>query len=264
MIGTSDPRWQEAFVQTSMGRIHHAVAGDGQPLILLHSNGCSLYEFQSVIEGLARKYRVYALDLPGQGDSDPLGCHYTYDMYADAVIAWMDAVGVSRAHVAGTSIGGVICLALGRRHPQRLHSLVLVETPIRSGEAWAKRWLAVESNFALPVQTFEAVVPRIRNLTPELHKRWNIDRSKAGSHTMMDAMWAVREYDALGSLAALTVPTFAIVGSEGPVGDGVAPLENKIGKDRIAIMQNCGHFPMLDNPAEFVSRLSEFVDRAER
>lgn len=262
MIGTSDPRWQEAFVQTSMGRIHHAVAGEGRPLVLLHSNGCSLYEFQFVMEALARKYRVYALDLPGQGDSDPLGRHYTYDMYADAVVAWMDAVGIPRAAVVGTSIGGVVCLALGKRHPQRLDSLVLVETPIRSGEAWAKRWFTVESNFALPVQAFEAVSSRLRKLTPELHKRWNIDRSKAGAHTMMDAMWAVREFDALGTLAALTVPTFAILGSEGPVGDGMGPLEQKIGKERIAVMQNCGHFPMLEEPEEFVHHLSQFVDRA--
>jgi pimeloyl-ACP methyl ester carboxylesterase len=262
MIGTSDPRWQEAFVQTSMGRIHHAVAGDGPPLVLLHSNGCSLYEFQSVIEGLARKHRVYALDLPGQGDSDPLGKHYTYDMYADAVVAWMDAVGMARATVAGTSIGGVICLALGQRHARRLQSLVLVETPIRSGEAWARRWFSVEGNFAMPVQPFEAVTSRIRNLSPELHKRWNIDRNKAGAHTMMDAMWAVREYDCLGALAALTVPTFAILGSQGPVGDSMPALEKKIGKERIAVMQDCGHFPMLDNPAEFIERMSAFLDRA--
>lgn len=261
MIGTSDPRWQEAFVQTTKGRIHHAVAGEGQPLVLLHSNGCSLHEFHSVIEPLARKYRVYALDLPGQGDSDPLDRHYTYDMYADAIVAWMDAMEIPRAHVAGSSIGGVVCLALGQRHAQRLLSLILVETPIRSGEAWAKRWFQVESNFALPIQSFEAVAPRLRGLTPEFHKRWNIDRSKAGSHTMMDAMWAVREYDALGALARLTVPTYAILGSVGPVGDGLAPLQAKIGDARIAVMQNCGHFPMLEEPQEFVERLSGFVDQ---
>jgi pimeloyl-ACP methyl ester carboxylesterase len=262
MIGTSDPRWQEAFVQTAKGRIHHAVAGEGQPLVLLHSNGCSLHEFHAVIEPLARKYRVYALDLPGQGDSDPLGCHTTYDMYADAVAAWMDAMEIPRAHVAGSSIGGVVCLALGLRHAERLLSLVLVETPIRSGEAWARRWFTVEGNFALPLQPFEAVASRLRGLTPEFHKRWNIDRSKAGAHTMMDAMWAVREYDALGALAKLAVPTFAILGSVGPVGDGLAPLQAKIGNERIAVMQNCGHFPMLEEPGEFVERLSGFLDRA--
>lgn len=261
MIGTSDPRWQEAFVQTAKGRIHHAEAGQGEPLVLLHSNGCSLYEFQFVIEALARTHRVFALDLPGQGDSDPLTCHWTYDMYADAVVAWMDAVGLARASVAGSSIGGVVCLALGRRHPGRLRSLLLVETPIRSGQAWAKRWFTVEGNFALPLQPLETVASRIRNITPEFHQRWNIDRSKAGAHTMMDAMWAVREYDALGALAALEVPTFAILGANGPVGDGLGPLEQKIGKNNIAVMQNCGHFPMLEEPEEFVRHVNGFVGR---
>jgi 3-oxoadipate enol-lactonase len=259
MIGTSDPRWQEAFVETSKGRIHYAEAGQGEPLVLLHSNGCSLYEFQFVIEDLARHHRVLALDLPGQGDSDPLTRHWSYDMYADAVVAWMDAMGIKRASIAGTSIGGVVCLALGQRHPERVRSLLLVETPIRAGVAWAKRWFTVESNFALPVQPFESVSARIRNMTPELHKRWNIDRSKAGSHTMMDAMWAVREYDSLGVLAALKVPTFAILGSNGPVGDSLEPLEKKIGKKNIAVMQNCGHFPMIEEPAEFVQHINGFI-----
>jgi pimeloyl-ACP methyl ester carboxylesterase len=259
MIGTSDPRWKEAFAEIPGGRIHYAEAGDGEPLILLHSNGCSLFEFQFVIEDLAKRHRVLALDLPGQGDSDPLTCHWTYDMYADAVVAWMDALGIERASIVGTSIGGVVCLALGKRHPGRVRSLLLVETPIRSGVAWSKRWFTVESNFALPVQPFEAVTSRIRNMTPELHTRWNIDRSKAGSHTMMDAMWAVREYDALGTLAGLEVPTFAILGSNGPVGDGLEPLENKIGKHNIAVMQNCGHFPMIEEPAEFVQNVNRFV-----
>jgi 3-oxoadipate enol-lactonase len=259
LIGSSDARWQEDFIQTTKGRIHYAFAGQGAPLILLHSNGCSLYEFETVIEPLAKSHKVYALDLPGQGDSDPLTCHWTYDMYADAIIAWMDAMGIAQATVAGSSIGGVVCLALGARHASRMRSLLLVETPIRLGTAWAKRWFTTEGNFAIPQQSFETVSARIRNLTPEFHKRWNIDRHKAGSHTMVDAMWAVREYDCLGALAGLTVPTFAILGSNGPVGDGLEPLEKKIGKDNIAIMQNCGHFPMIEEPAEFVLNVNRFV-----
>lgn len=259
MIGSSDPRWKEAFADTPKGRIHYVEAGEGEPLVLLHSNGCSVFEFQFVIEDLAKTHRVLALDLPGQGDSDPLTCHWNYDMYADAVVAWMDVLRIERASIAGTSIGGVVCLALGKRHPERVRSLLLVETPIRLGVAWAKRWFQVESNFALPVQPLEAVTSRIRNMTPELHKRWNIDRSKAGSHTMMDAMWAVREYDSLGTLAGLDVPTFAILGSNGPVGDSLEPLKQKIGEDKIAIMQNCGHFPMIEEPGEFVQHVNRFV-----
>jgi pimeloyl-ACP methyl ester carboxylesterase len=46
-----------------------------------------------------------------------------------------------------------------------------------------------------------------------------------------------------------------------PVGDGLEPLERKIGKDNIAIMQNCGHFPMLEEPAEFVQQVTRFIAR---
>lgn len=261
MIGSSDSRWKEAFADTPKGRIHYVEAGEGAPLVLLHSNGCSIFEFQFVMESFAKTHRVLALDLPGQGDSDPLTCHWTYDMYADAVVAWMDALKIERASIVGTSIGGVICLAMGQRHPTRVRSLVLVETPIRSGEAWAKRWFTVEGNFALPLQPFEAVTSRIRNMTPELHKRWNIDRSKAGSHTMMDAMWAVREYDSLGVLAGLNVPTCAILGSNGPVGDGLEPLKKKIGEENIAVMDNCDHFPMIDDPDAFVQNVNRLLSR---
>lgn len=261
MIGSSDSRWTEAFTSTSKGRIHHAEAGSGAPLVLLHSNGCSLYEFQFVIEELARTHRVLVPDLPGQGDSDPLHAHWTYDEYADAIVAWMDALDIPHATVAGSSIGGVVCLAMGKNHADRIRSLILVETPIRLGLAWAKRWFQVETNFAQPVQSFDAVASRIRNFTPELHTRWNIDRSKAGSHTMMDAMWAVREYDALGALAGLNVPTFAVLGSNGPVGDSLEALERKIGRANIAVMQNCGHFPMIEEPAEFIENINRFVAR---
>jgi pimeloyl-ACP methyl ester carboxylesterase len=215
------------------------------------------------MEDLSKHHRVLALDLPGQGDSDPLSCHWTYDMYADAVVAWMDALGIQRACIAGSSIGGVVCLALGKRYAERIRSLVLIETPIRSGLAWAKRWFTVEGNFALPLQPFEAVSSRIRNVTPAFHKRWNIDRSKAGSHTMMDAMWAVREYDTLGALTQLQVPTFAILGSHGPVGDGLEPLKAKIGDEHIVVMDNCGHFPMIDEPVEFVANLHRFASSTD-
>jgi pimeloyl-ACP methyl ester carboxylesterase len=43
------------------------------------------------------------------------------------------------------------------------------------------------------------------------------------------------------------------------VGDGLEPLENKIGKHNIAVMQNCGHFPMIEEPAEFVQNVNRFV-----
>lgn len=260
MVGSSDRRWKEGFAALAGTRLHYIEAGQGDPLILLHSNGSSVYEFQFVIEALARRRRVFALDLPGQGDSDPLDSHWTYPMYAQTVASFMDHHGLGQACVLGTSIGGVICLALAEGHAARMRGIILVETPIRSAQAWADRWAHVEGNFALPIQTYDSVAARINNLDPALHQRWNIDRSKAGARVMMDAMWALREYDAPQGLSHSEVPTFAILGSKGPVGDSLEALRRKLPPDRIAIMDGCGHFPMIEAPKLFVEHVDRFVD----
>src|SRR6185437_14187772 len=170
----------DGFVKTAHGRIHYLHAGNGPTLLLLHSNGCSSYEYEEVISRLAERRHVYAWDMPGHGDSDPLSRHYTVGDYADAVIAFMDALGLDRASVLGSSVGGTICVDLGVRHSARIERLVIVEAPACSEAVWAQRWPTVEENFGIPTQTLEQVAARIRNATPALLTRWNIDRNKAG------------------------------------------------------------------------------------
>ena len=60
----------DRFAETRMGRIHYLEAGEGPVLMLMHSNGASAYEYEFVIDELAKRYRVIAWDMPGQGDSD--------------------------------------------------------------------------------------------------------------------------------------------------------------------------------------------------
>src|ERR1700749_4266392 len=100
---------KDHFVPTRWGRIHYREAGaDGIPLILLHSNGASAYEFEHVIGPLSERQRVLAWDMPGQGDSDPLPRHLSVPDYAAAVLDLMQQLGVARANVVGTSIGGAV------------------------------------------------------------------------------------------------------------------------------------------------------------
>ena len=115
--------------------------------MLLHSNGGSAYEFEHVIDDLAKRYRVIAWDMPGQGDSDPLPRHHSVEDYADAVVALMDVMGVPKAHVLGASIGGAICVALGARHAARMSRVFITECPFRTPEEWQKGWANTEANY---------------------------------------------------------------------------------------------------------------------
>jgi pimeloyl-ACP methyl ester carboxylesterase len=250
---------QEGFAVTSYGRIHYLHEGRGQPLILLHSNGCSAYQYQDVLAPLARDHHVIALDMPGHGDSDPITRHQTVADYADAVIDFMDALGLDRASVLGSSVGGSICVKLGACHGERVDGLVIVETPARNAEEAAKQWPRTERNFGVATQTAEQIRERFRQVTPEFLTRWNIDRNKAGVKTMIDVMWALREYDVLSDLPKITRPALLIFGDRGPSVAKVDLFKERMPTAASEVMRDCGHFPMIDDPSGFVAVVGGFL-----
>jgi len=250
---------EDLFVQTTYGRIHALAAGSGEPLILLHSNGGSAYEYEHVIEDLARSFRVIAWDMPGQGDSDPLARHIGVHDYAGAVIEFMDALGIAKAHVLGASIGGAICVALGAHHSARIEQLFIVECPYRSPQEWQKNWANTEANYAPVTQSLERVAPRLRAVTPELLTRWNIDRSKAGTKTCLSVMWALREYDIGADLAKIPANAVLVFGDRSPTVGKLDQFKAVLKAPSVHVIDNCGHFPMVDDPERFVAIIEHEV-----
>jgi 3-oxoadipate enol-lactonase len=247
------------FVKTSHGRLHYLRAGRGVPLILLHSNGCSAYEYEQAIPLLAKRYDVISWDMPGHGDSDTITRHYTIQDYAGALIEFMDGLGLSKAHVLGSSVGGSICAYMGEHHNDRLESLLFVETPTRSSQDWEGDWALVNHLFGIPTQTAHQLSMRINNVTPEVLLRWNIDRNKAGTRVMFDVMWAIKEYDIVGALAKIQARSLVLFGDKGPVIKGRHNFETKIPDAKMEIMNGSGHFPMLDDANDFSERVIAFL-----
>jgi pimeloyl-ACP methyl ester carboxylesterase len=88
--------------------------GRGSPLVLLHPLGADRHVWDPLMDQLAEQREVIALDLPGFGDSPPLGNQVpTPRAMATAVAECMTELGVSRPHVAGNSLGGWVALELG-------------------------------------------------------------------------------------------------------------------------------------------------------
>jgi 3-oxoadipate enol-lactonase len=252
---------KDGFVKTSHGRLHYLEAGAGRPVLLLHSNGNSAYEYEDLIKILATNNRVIAWDQPGHGDSEPIARHYSVEDFGDAVIAFMDAAGLKSASVLGSSIGGGITVDLGARHAARIDSLFIVECPVRTQEQWAAGWLNTEKNYSFPTQTAAQLAPRLRKVTDPLLERWNIDRNKAGAWAMMDVMWALRLYDVQTAMTKVsTTKTMMIYGDKSPVLTGAKTLEAAIKGSKLAIMKDCGHFPMLDDPEELAKIMNAFMD----
>ena len=111
-------------------------AGAGEPLVLLHggqygavSASCA-EDWEPVFDGLARRFRVIALDMLGQGftanprtDGD-----YVIGSTVDHLVAFLDRLGIEKAHLAGHSRGGYTALRIAMEHPDRVHTVIDVSS----------------------------------------------------------------------------------------------------------------------------------------
>lgn len=98
---------------------------DRPPLVLVHGLGVSGRYMLPALVRLARTRRVYAPDLPGFGRSDKPDGALNVPELADALAAWMRAVGLSTAVLVGHSFGSLVVLDLASRHPSMVERLVL-------------------------------------------------------------------------------------------------------------------------------------------
>ena len=97
--------------------LDHRLAGEGEPLFLIHGIGSTWRVWKPVFEQLEARHEVLGVDVPGFGRSAafPPGTRPTIEAMADALERALDAVGWDRPHVAGNSMGGWLALELGRR-----------------------------------------------------------------------------------------------------------------------------------------------------
>jgi pyruvate dehydrogenase E2 component (dihydrolipoyllysine-residue acetyltransferase) len=105
----------------------------GDPVVLVHGFGGDLNNWLFNTEKLAERRRVYALDLPGHGESSKDVGAGDLAEFAAALGGFLDAVGADRAHLVGHSMGGATALAYALEQPDRVASLTLI-APAGLGE----------------------------------------------------------------------------------------------------------------------------------
>ncbi|MBR4435987.1 MAG: alpha/beta fold hydrolase [Clostridia bacterium] len=115
----------EAKYETA--RMHYLESGKGEPIILVHTAGQSLYTFRNIFYKLSMNYRVIALDLVGHGYSDrPDFFDYSIGCHAESIVGFMNELGIESAHILGFSMGAGFALELARRHPERVGRVVAI------------------------------------------------------------------------------------------------------------------------------------------
>ncbi|MGD9603422.1 MAG: acetoin dehydrogenase dihydrolipoyllysine-residue acetyltransferase subunit [Gammaproteobacteria bacterium] len=123
--GEAGPAFQWADVNGL--RLRYSKLGDSGPAVLLiHGFGGDLGNWLFTQEPLAAHAQVYALDLPGHGQSSKAVTDGSIAALAGTVTGFMQAVGIDRAHLVGHSLGGAIALSIAARTPEKVASVSLL------------------------------------------------------------------------------------------------------------------------------------------
>jgi len=120
-----------------------------ETLICLHSLIANSHDFDYLAEAVSNNFRVIAIDMPGRGDSDWFedASLYNYEIYIAELLALLKMLSVSKFHLLGSSMGGIMGMILASTYPTMIKSLILNDIgPEIPGAALAKirRYLAVK------------------------------------------------------------------------------------------------------------------------
>ena len=117
------------FIRVAGRGVHYLRAGDGPPVVLLHSAIRSADAEMALLEALADDHSVFAFDHPGFGDSDALPGPVTVEAAADALAELLAALEMPGCPVYGSHTGATVAIELARRHPARVSALILNGVP---------------------------------------------------------------------------------------------------------------------------------------
>lgn len=166
------PSISRAYTRCRHGQMHYRVAGPqdsaNTPVVLLHQNPSSGYEYEALIDALATDRRVFAFDTPGYGMSDappsPPGMAGYAAAFSDALDALeADGLLTGLIDIYGFHTGTLLCSELAIARPDRVRRLALTGIPMFPADVSAKK-LAEALNYPLPEESGESTLTLLRNL----------------------------------------------------------------------------------------------------
>jgi pyruvate dehydrogenase E2 component (dihydrolipoyllysine-residue acetyltransferase) len=250
-------------VTIDSGTLRYAKRGEGaDEVVLIHGFGGDLDTWLFNIDALAAKATVYALDLPGHGQSTKAVADASGEGLAQALLSFMDALGIARAHLVGHSMGGAIALRMARNHPGRVASLSLISPAGLGPEidaAYIDGFVAATSRRELkPLLERLFANPALvnRHLVDEVLKYKRLDGVTEALGALAAAQFpAGQQPEILASAVAAGGPKVLVIwGKE----DRIIPAAHAAalsGRAHVEILQGAGHMAHMEQSA----RVNELI-----
>lgn len=243
--------------------------GEGPPLILLHGFGGDINIWVFNQEALSEAGRtVYALDLPGHGQSSKDVGEGDLDTFVEILAGFMDEVGVEKAHLVGHSMGGAVAGSFALAHRERVASLVLIASAglgeeinedYIEGFIAANRRREMKRVLGLLFADPDLVTRRLVNDELRFKRMDGVDEAL---RAVADKMFPDGSQAEGPDLSGLETPVLVIWGQD----DQIIPAshtENLSEGARIEILEDTGHMPQMESAGRTNRLIGGFLDGLE-
>ena len=261
--------------------------GQGPNVIFLHGLGGEASNWAANIGPVAQKFHVYALDQIGFGHSDKPLIEYKIATFVDFLQAFMQAVKIPKATLVGNSLGGWIAVDFAIHHPEMTDKLVLVDAAgllpkgvpgfvnekVENGPRKIISELVAGSTLPVDLnpsslegmrKVLEYLVYDKQAITDDVVRNAFEGHLKSGDgytiQRVLDGINSTNQFED-DRLRSIHLPTLVFWGRE----DRLIPLEagrryqKGVKGARLVMIENCGHIPHIEKPAEFNRALLEFL-----
>jgi pimeloyl-ACP methyl ester carboxylesterase len=284
------PPYFEAFERIPIHEVHvkdqvmaYLDLGQGQPVILLHGFGGSMWQWEHQQRPLSAEFRLITPDLIGSGLSAKPDIEYLPEQMLEYFIGFMDALHIQKAALVGNSMGAGLAIGMALTYPDRVSQVVLIgglpanvrerlTSPSikRALDTPAPSWLASFGNWLFGGVMIESVLKEIVHdpalLTPAVIERSNRNRQRPG---VIRPLMTVRDTLPLWErgfarrIGEIRHRTLILWGEEDrvfplPVGED---LQRTIQGSTLVRVPNAGHIPQWEQPDLANRAMIEFLRR---
>jgi len=258
------------------GETWHYLEGgpdEAEVVLLLHGFGGEKDNWTRFLKHLTGRYRVIAPDLPGFGESTRhANWDYSLVPQRDRVQSFVQALGLSHYHLAGHSMGGHLAILYIDEYPDQVSSMALFNNGgIGAPNKSEFMRLLEQGESPLVVRSdedFHSIMAIVFNeppFAPWPMKSVIAQRSMANAdfnQYVFESLVRDFETDLAPALAAIKTPVFILWGDNDKIIDvsSVSVMQRALPEANVVIMNDMGHMPMLERPAETAEHYLAFLD----
>jgi pimeloyl-ACP methyl ester carboxylesterase len=259
--------------------VEYDEVGEGErPFVLVHGFSGSRDDFADVLDPLGALGRTLVPDLRGHGGTTNARGGYTLDQLTADLLGFLDAVGAERCDLLGHSLGGMVALRFALAHPERLASLVLMDTAAREPGATPRYYKAIGTiGRRVPLRWLGRLVQANRRRLPEPMRRaeqkmgseryWQRLRLKLDAMDPIgfaELMRVIAEQEPISNrLHEVRCPTLVLVGDQDEAfREPSNELSDGIPDAKLVVVENSHHSPQIEAPEAWLEAIRAHLARA--